>query len=154
MVAEVESHHARREELGKLSENILMRLRRNFSLFFPEHHLETEMRGTNYEKPFREAIVLNLNSSVTRRNQLKKYLLSEDAPVGVVYVELPVEPVYLLGAVRGVVHQPGPVLGAQQALLGSRALTHEQACHTASHIDVSIEELYNNHLQKKLFMFI
>ena len=85
---------------------------------------------------------------------LKKYLLSENASVGVVYVELPVEPVYLLGAVRGVVHQPGPVLGAQQALLGSRALTHEQACHTASHIDVSIEELYNNHLQKKLFMFI
>ena len=92
------------------------------------------MRGTNYEKPFREAIVLNLNSSVTRSNYkcycLKKYLLSEDAPVGVVYVELPVEPVYLLGPVRGVVHQPGPVLVAQQALLGSRALTHEHACHT------------------------
>ena len=77
MVAEVESHHARREELGKLSENILVRLRRNFSLFFPEHHLETEMRGTNYEKPFREAIVLNLNSSVTRRNQLNAIVSKE-----------------------------------------------------------------------------
>ena len=114
--------------------NILVRVNRNFYIFSRTPSGDRDERYKLWET-FQRGNCVKLKFVCHKKKSikcycLKKYLLSEDAPVGVVYVELPVEPVYLLGPVRGVVHQPGPVLVAQQALLGSRALTHEQACHT------------------------